>query len=106
MRSNQQSGTVPHILFAVTVSISCGFYRGMLRHLEEAGFSTTMVSAPGALLEEVGGSQGAEVLPIPMEREIRPFRDVVSLFRLYRTMKAVRPVVGDVSAPRSGFFGA
>jgi lipopolysaccharide/colanic/teichoic acid biosynthesis glycosyltransferase len=96
----------PKLLFAVTVSISCGFYRGMLRHLEEAGFSTTMVSAPGALLEEVGGSQGAEVLPIPMEREIRPVQDLISLFRLYRTMKAVRPDVVDVSTPKAGLLGA
>lgn len=78
----------------------------MLRHLEEAGFSTTMVSAPGALLNEVANSQGAAVIPIPMEREIRPFRDLVSLFRLYRTMKAVRPDVVDVSTPKAGLLGA
>jgi lipopolysaccharide/colanic/teichoic acid biosynthesis glycosyltransferase len=96
----------PHVLFAVTVSISCGFYRGMLRHLAEAGFSTIMVAAPGKLLNEVGGSQGAAILPIPMEREIRPFRDLVSLFRLYRTMKTVRPDVVDVSTPKAGLLGS
>jgi len=50
----------------------------MLRHLEEAGFTTTMVSAPGKMLDEVASAQGAASLPIPMEREIRPVRDLGS----------------------------
>ena len=78
----------------------------MLQHLGEAGFSTTMVSAPGTLLSEVGGSQGAAVIPVPMKREIRPFHDLISLFKLYRTVKAVRPDVVDVSTPKAGLLGA
>lgn len=65
-----------------------------------------MVSAPGKLLNEVGGSQGAAVVPVPMEREIRPLKDLLSLFRLYRTMKAVCPDVVDVSTPKAGLLGA
>ncbi len=65
-----------------------------------------MVSAPGTLLNEVGGSQGAAVISVPMEREIRPFRDLVSLFKLYRALKAVRPDVVDVSTPKAGLLGA
>ena len=96
----------PNLLFAVTVSISCGFYRGMLQYLEEAGFSTTMVSAPGKLLEEVTSSQGAASVEIPMEREIRPLHDLVCLWKLYRAMRATRPDVVDVSTPKAGLLGA
>ena len=96
----------PHILFAVTASISCGFYRGMLRYLEEAGFPTIMVSAPGKLLDDVTSSQGAGSVSIPMEREIRPLQDLVSLWKLYRTMRAIRPDVVDVSTPKAGLLGA
>jgi glycosyltransferase involved in cell wall biosynthesis len=96
----------PRILFAVTVAISCVFYRGMLRYLERAGFSTTLVSAPGNLLTEVSSSQGAGSLQIPMEREIRLSRDFVSLWRSYRAMRAVRPDVVDVSTPKAGLLGS
>ena len=81
----------PRILFAVTAPISCGFYRGMLRYLEDAGFSTTMVSSPGKLLNEVSSSQGAASVGIPMERQIRPLHDLVSFWSLYRTMRALGP---------------
>jgi len=98
--------TKPSILFAVTVSISCVFYRGMLRHLEDEGFSTIMVSAPGKLLDEVSASQGATSLAIPMEREIHLLRDFVSLWNLYRTMRTVRPEVVNASTPKAGLLGS
>jgi lipopolysaccharide/colanic/teichoic acid biosynthesis glycosyltransferase len=96
----------PKLFFAVTVSISCVFYRGMLRYLEAAGFSTTMVSAPGTQLNEVSSSQGATSVAVPMEREIRPLHDLVSLWRLYRTMRAARPEVVDASTPKAGLLGS
>jgi glycosyltransferase involved in cell wall biosynthesis len=96
----------PKLLFAVTVSMSCGLYRGMLRYLEDAGFATTLVSAPGAQLNEVSSSQGAAGVAVPMEREIRPLHDLVSLWRLYRTMRAARPDVVDASTPKAGLLGS
>jgi hypothetical protein len=96
----------PKVFFAVTVSISCVFYRGMLRYLEDAGFSTTLVSAPGTQLNEVSSSQGAASVAVPMEREIRPLHDLVSLWRLYRTMRVTRPDVVDASTPKAGLLGS
>jgi lipopolysaccharide/colanic/teichoic acid biosynthesis glycosyltransferase len=96
----------PKVVFAVTAAISCGFYRGMLRYLAEAGFSTTMVSAPGKLLNDVASSQGAASLAVSMEREISPFLDLISLWNLYRTMRATRPEVVDVSTPKAGLLGS
>jgi lipopolysaccharide/colanic/teichoic acid biosynthesis glycosyltransferase len=96
----------PRVLFAVTASLSCGFYRGMLRYLEAAGFSTTMVSAPGKMLDEVTRSEGAASVSVPMEREIRPLHDLVSLWNLYRTMRVARPELVDVSTPKAGLLGS
>ena len=96
----------PQILFAVTASVSCGFYRGILRHLDEEGFSATMVSAPGKQLTEVSSSQGAKSIAVPMEREIHLLRDLVSLWNLYRTIRTARPDVVDVSTPKAGLLGS
>jgi lipopolysaccharide/colanic/teichoic acid biosynthesis glycosyltransferase len=78
----------------------------MLRYLENAGLSTTMVSAPGKLLTEVSTSQGAASVAVPMEREIRPFHDLVSLWRLYRIINVAQPEVVDVSTPKAGLLGS
>jgi len=94
----------PHVLFAVTSPISCGFYRGMLRYLEDAGFSTTVVSSPGKLLNKVTSSQGAASVAVPMEREIAPIRDLVSFCRLYRTIRWLGPMIVDASTPKAGLL--
>jgi lipopolysaccharide/colanic/teichoic acid biosynthesis glycosyltransferase/glycosyltransferase involved in cell wall biosynthesis len=96
----------PHVLFVVTTSMSCGFYRGALRYLGDSGFSTTMVSAPGKLLNEVSFPEGAASVAIPMEREIRSFQDLVSLWKLYRALRTARPDVVDVSTPKAGLLGS
>jgi lipopolysaccharide/colanic/teichoic acid biosynthesis glycosyltransferase len=96
----------PHIVFVVTASISCGLYSGMLRYLEDAGFSTIIVSAPGKRLTEVSRSQGAASVAIAMEREIHPIRDLISLWSLYRTMEATQPDIADVSTPKAGLLGS
>jgi lipopolysaccharide/colanic/teichoic acid biosynthesis glycosyltransferase len=95
----------PHLFVTVTADISCRFYWGMLQYLKESGFTTTMASSPGKLLDEVADSQDAMSVAIPMEREIRPFHDLVSLWRLYRSIRATHPDVVDVSTPKAGFLG-
>jgi lipopolysaccharide/colanic/teichoic acid biosynthesis glycosyltransferase len=96
----------PKILIAVTASMSCGLHRGMLRHLEEAGFTTTLISSPGELLAEVSSSQGAMSVAVPMKREIHPRQDLASLRMLYRTMRDIRPDVVEVSTPKAGLLGS
>src|ERR1700691_621193 len=96
----------PTLFVAVTASISCVFYRGMLRYLEDAGFSTILVSAPGQLLRQVSDVEGARSIAMPMEREIHILRDLRSLWNLYRAMRSIRPEVVDVSTPKAGLLGS
>jgi lipopolysaccharide/colanic/teichoic acid biosynthesis glycosyltransferase len=93
-------------LFIVTASVSCGFYRGMLRYLEDSEFATTLVSSPGKMLTETTSSQGAASLAVPMQREISPLQDLVSLWKLYRIIRRVRPDVVDASTPKAGLLGS
>ena len=93
------------LLFVVTASVSCGFYRGMLRHLKNAGFSVVMVSAAGRELDEIASAEGAASRTVAIEREISPFRDLVSLWKLYRVIKAEKPDLVDVSTPKAGLLG-
>jgi lipopolysaccharide/colanic/teichoic acid biosynthesis glycosyltransferase len=96
----------PKLFVTVTAPISCVFYRGMLRSLRDEGFSTILVSAPGELLEKVSSSEGATSMAIPMEREIHLLRDFLSLWKLYRAMRTIRPELVDVSTPKAGLLGS
>ena len=96
----------PKLLFTVTASISCGLYRGVLRYLGDAGFSTILVSTPGLLLDEVSRSEGAASVAISMEREITPLGDLVSLWKFYRALNRIKPDLIDVGTPKAGFLGS
>ena len=96
----------PKLFIVVTASVSCVFYRGLLRYLGDSGFSASLVSAPGTLLKEVSNSEGAASMAIPMEREIRPLHDLLSLWNLYRAMVSARPDLVDVSTPKAGLLGS
>ena len=76
----------------------------MLRHLKNLGFSAVMVSAAGRELEEIASAEGAAWRTVAMEREISPFRDLVSLWKLYRVIKTEKPDLVDVSTPKAGLL--
>jgi len=42
---------------------------------------------------------------VPMERNIAPLRDLVSLWQLCRAMRALRPAVTNVGTPKAGLLG-
>lgn len=93
------------ILLAVTSPLSCVFFRGTLQHLQNNGFDVTLVSSPGALLDSVAFKEGAATRVVAMEREIKPVRDLISLWRMYGVMWGIRPTLVDVSTPKAGLLG-
>jgi lipopolysaccharide/colanic/teichoic acid biosynthesis glycosyltransferase/glycosyltransferase involved in cell wall biosynthesis len=62
------------------------------------------LSSPGAYLMEVSAKEGVASIAVPMERQISPIQDLVSLWKLYRTIQRVRPTVTDVSTPKAGLL--
>ena len=92
------------VLIAATSSLACGFYKGVLRHLRSAGFEPFMLSSPGENLLQVSTIEGVSRIGVPMERQIAPLRDLVSFWRLYRTVRRVRPVIVDASTPKAGLL--
>jgi len=79
--------------------------RGQLRFFREAGFEVYVASSPGGGLNRVAVSDGVTAFAIPMEREMAPLRDVVSLWRLWRLMRRLRPDICHVGTPKAGLLG-
>ena len=76
----------------------------MLRHLREAGFDPVLLSSPGANLLHVSALEGVTGIAVPIERQIAPVRDLVSFWRLYRTVRRVRPSIVDAGTPKAGLL--
>ncbi len=102
--SPSDPGRQPHLAFIVTAAMSTWFFRGQIRRLREAGFRVSFISNPwpqtqGAYVE------GAEIITLPIEREIAPFRDLISLWRLWRILRRIRPDIINVGTPKAGLLG-
>lgn len=81
------------------------FMRGQLSYLRRAGFDVTVISSPGPGLDEARLLQHANTIPLPIMREIRPLRDLLSLYRFWRAVRDLRPDVVNVGTPKAGLLG-
>ena len=94
-----------HIAFIRTASLSFVFLRGQINYLHAAGYEVTCISAPGAE-QAIALEQGAHVTAIPMKREPSPLADLVSLWRLWRVLRRVKPDLVHAGTPKAGLLGS
>src|ERR1035438_6002148 len=95
----------PHIVVGITHPQTCLTLTGRLRALREAGFRVTLVSSPGELLNRTAAREGVESIAIPIQREIAPIADLVSLARLWWLLLRLRPQMTEFSTPKAGLLG-
>jgi len=95
----------PRIVVGITNPQTCLNLTGRLRALREAGFQVTLVSSPGELLDRIGTRERIETIAIPMQREIQPVADFVSLVRLWWLLLRLRPDMTEFSTPKAGLLG-
>jgi glycosyltransferase involved in cell wall biosynthesis len=103
--STPRSTDVPHILVGITSPQTCLVLAGRLRGMRQAGFRVTLVSGPGELLWATAASEDVEPIAIPMKRTVAPFSDIVSLVRLWRALRRIKPDLAEFSTPKAGLLG-
>jgi glycosyltransferase involved in cell wall biosynthesis len=96
----------PRLVNVVNSSIALGFLQGQLQYFQDKGFDVTVLCPERRKGEwEVGRPEGVPILEVPMERAIVPLRDLASLWRLWRNMRALRPAITNVGTPKAGLLG-
>jgi glycosyltransferase involved in cell wall biosynthesis len=95
----------PRIVYAITSSLGLGFLRGQVNYLSEAGYDVTVISSLDDSLAPPSALSGTQNVYLSMRREISPLRDLVALWRLWRTLRRLRPSITNVSTPKAGFLG-
>ena len=79
------------------------FCRGMLKELS-GEYVVVAVSSPGPELEEVGTREGVRTIAVPMERHISLFKDLKSLWNMWRLMRRERPDMVHSMTPKAGLM--
>jgi glycosyltransferase involved in cell wall biosynthesis len=95
----------PHVVHVVTSDLAVKLMQGQLQYLQYNGFDVSLICSPGKWLDAIGRMEGAEIIELPMAREIAPLRDLVSLWRLCRMLHKVCPAVTNVGTPKAGLLG-
>ena len=80
------------------------FFRGCITNLRSDGFDVSTITAPGPEQESIR-MEGASAFDVPMNREISPLADVVSLWRLWRLLRRIRPEITNSGNPKAGLLG-
>lgn len=89
--------------FVTTIYRSLHFFEGQYELLQK-DFDLTAIASKGSDLEEFGASHGVKVYGIPMEREISPWKDLVSLFRFIRFFRKERPYIVHGNTPKGALL--
>lgn len=96
----------PRIVVGITDSQTCLNLTGRLRALREAGFHVTLISSPGEEMNSIVAREGAEPIALRMKRNIAPLADIISLLRIVRLMRRLRPDIVEFSSPKAGLLGS
>jgi N,N'-diacetylbacillosaminyl-diphospho-undecaprenol alpha-1,3-N-acetylgalactosaminyltransferase len=65
------------------------FRRGLIQRLVQMGIEVTVIVPPGRFNEKLE-QLGVQCIPVPMERFVSPFRDIILFVRLWRIFKSER----------------
>ena len=95
----------PRLLNVVTSALMAGKLPGQMQYLHERGFEVTVISPGGEGLDQMARTEGVRAIEMRLERQISLFRDVVSVWRLSRIMRAIRPTITNVGTPKAGLLG-
>jgi len=63
------------------------------------------VSAPGQE-QAIASAQGANVIAVPMKREPSPVADLMTLWRLWRILRRIKPDLVHSGTPKAGLLGS
>ncbi len=91
------------IIRAVTVSMSCVFFRDIMKDMRDRGYEMIALSSPGPELYEVM-KDGFETIEVPMERHISIKKDIVSLWKLIQIFHQEKPLMVHSMTPKAGLL--
>lgn len=95
------------LLYVTTVPLTQYLLlRGQNAFLAGKGFELHTITSPGEELDRLIERDNVIAHPVPIDRAIRPLRDLVSLVRIANKMRRIRPDIVHLSTPKAALLGA
>ena len=94
------------LAYVTTHAISAeNLMNGQLTYLRERGFDITVIAAPSESLDIVREREQVATISIPIEREISPIVDAMTLAKLCGLFRKLRPDIVNAGTPKAGLLG-
>ncbi|BAX82630.1 glycosyltransferase family 4 protein [Labilibaculum antarcticum] len=81
-----------------------GLLKGQLRYMNQY-FEVIGISSPGIQLQEIEKNEGVDTFEVEMTRRISPFKDLLSLWKLFQIMRVEKPDIVHTHTPKAGTLG-
>ena len=78
--------------------------KGQLRFMDQY-FDVLAVSSGGGTFDDVAKNEGVKTKALTMSRTITPFKDLKSLYLLYKLFKKEKPFIVHTHTPKAGTLG-
>ncbi len=99
------SGESLRLLHFISEPRSWHFFDGQPAYFAEHGFEYHAASSPGPLLDAYGTANQIAVHPVPVDRQLAVLHDLVSVFRLLKILREVRPQILHAHFSKPGIIG-
>lgn len=99
------SASPTRLAHVTTVPMTLGFLRGHIDYLRGHAYQVAVVSSPGDDLNAFGSQHQVRTHGVAMERQMSPFNDAVSLYRLWRLFRRLHPDIVHSHSPKAGLLG-
>jgi len=90
--------TIPETLHA--------FCKGQARFLKRKGINFIGVSSPGNALIDFSKTEDVDTKSILIYRNIRPIYDLISLFKLYKLIRSIKPEIVHFGTSKAALLGS
>jgi len=95
----------PKLIRITTVPLSLDkLLDGQLRFMSQY-YDIEAISSEPDYLERIGKKEGVPVYHIEMTRKITPFKDLKSVWELYRHFRKAKPLIVHTHTPKAGIVG-
>lgn len=95
----------PKVIRVMTISGSLRLIEGQYEYLSNNGYEVIAVSSNGPEQQQLEVDEGVKTYPVEMTRTISPFKDIKSVWKLFKILKKEKPLIIHTHTPKAGIVG-
>lgn len=105
--TNEATPYRPKLVHVTTIPMTQWlFLRGQNAFMNEQGFEVHSVASSGRYMPMLQERDPVTTHEVSITRQITPFRDAISAYRLWKLFRQLRPEIVQLSTPKAALLGA